>query len=112
MAKDFDKTLEMLDYILDTIAKKYANQFWLIRGVINEIQGNTNAASKDFQRAYKYDKENAVKYLIFNQDVYLNIFPQEKRLCSFFQYIRADFSQFKRSGGASIYMKPSFSLPI
>lgn len=76
MAKDYDQALEKLDYILDTIAKKYANQLWLIRAVINEILGNTDAAKKDFQRAYKYDKENAVKYLEKNEDVYLNIFPQ------------------------------------
>lgn len=76
MAKDYEQALEKLDYILDTIAKKYASQLWLIRAVINEILGNADAARKDFQRAYKYDKENAIKYLEKNEDVHLSIFPQ------------------------------------
>ena len=112
MSKDYVQALEKLDYILDTIAKKYANQLWLIRAIINEIQGNADAARKDFQRAYKYDKENAVKFLEKNEDVDLNIFPQQQRLCSFFQFIKADFSQFKRAGGAQILLKPSFSFPF
>ena len=65
-----------LDYIIDTIAKKYVNQIWLIRGVINDILGYNEQSKKDFKRAYKYDKENATKFFDKKEDVKLNIFPQ------------------------------------
>jgi len=35
MLKDYKKALTKLDYILDTIPKKYANQLWLLRGLVN-----------------------------------------------------------------------------
>ena len=38
--------LAKLDYILDTIAKKYANHLWLIRAIINEIEGNAEAVTQ------------------------------------------------------------------
>jgi hypothetical protein len=49
--------------MLETIPKKYAHQLWLIKGQVNQIMGNNQQAKKDFKRAYKYDKENAQKYL-------------------------------------------------
>jgi len=49
--------------MLDTIPKKYAPQLWMIRGIVNQIVGHTAQSKKDFQRAYKYDKENTVKFL-------------------------------------------------
>jgi tetratricopeptide (TPR) repeat protein len=77
LAKDYAQALTKLDYIIDTIAKKYVNQIWLIRGVINDILGYSDQSKKDFKRAYKYDKENAANFLDNNQDVKLNIFPQQ-----------------------------------
>lgn len=75
LAKDYAQALTKLDYIIDTIAKKYVNQIWLIRGVINDILGYTDQSKKDFKRAYKYDKENAAKFLEREEDIKLNIFP-------------------------------------
>ena len=34
--KDYKKALTKLDYIFDTIPKKYAGQLWLIRGLVNQ----------------------------------------------------------------------------
>ena len=76
LAKDYAQALTKLDYIIDTIAKKYVNQFWLIRGIINDILGYTAQSKKDIKRAYKYDRENTTAFLEKNQDVKLNIFPQ------------------------------------
>jgi hypothetical protein len=68
--------LTKLDYIVDTIAKKYVNQLWLIRAIINSILGYSAQAKKDFKRAYKYDKENTTLFLDKHEDVKLNVFPQ------------------------------------
>lgn len=73
--KDFKKAITKLDYIIDTIPKKYAHQIWLIRGILNQILGHQHIAKKDFKRAYKYDKENASKFLDQKQNIYLNVFP-------------------------------------
>jgi len=40
LAKDYKQALEKVKYILQTIAKKYAHQIWLIRGVLNSICGH------------------------------------------------------------------------
>jgi tetratricopeptide (TPR) repeat protein len=112
LAGDYKKALSKLDYIIDTIAKKYAHQLWIIRGVINEILGYGQQAKKDFKRAYKYDRENTTKLLEKHEDIYLNVFPQQQRLCNFFQFIKVDFKGYKGAGGASIYLKPSFSFPF
>jgi len=40
LAGDFKGALKKLDYIIDTIAKKYVNQLWLLRAIVNDIQGN------------------------------------------------------------------------
>ena len=69
LAQDYDQALTKLDYIIDTIAKKYVNQLWLIRGIINEILGYTPQAKKDFKRAYKYDKENTANFLEKKEEV-------------------------------------------
>ena len=36
MMKDYKKALTKLDYMLDTIPKKYAGQLWLLRGLVNQ----------------------------------------------------------------------------
>jgi hypothetical protein len=56
LAKEYAQALSKLDFIIDTIAKKYVNEIWLIRGVINDILGYKEQAVKDFKRAHKYDK--------------------------------------------------------
>lgn len=61
--KEYKKALTKLDYIIDTIPKKYASQIWIIRGIINQVLGHTAPSKKDFKRAYKYDKDNTVKFL-------------------------------------------------
>lgn len=63
MMKDYKKALTKLDYIIDTIPKKYAAQIWIIRHILNTIQGHTHIAKKDLKRAYKYDKDNTVKFI-------------------------------------------------
>ena len=61
--KQYEKALEKLDYMFNTIPKKYAGQLWLIRGQINKILRNQSAAKKDFRRAEKQDNENYVKFV-------------------------------------------------
>ena len=65
-----------MDYMFNTIPKKYASQLWLIRGQIHKILRNQNAAKKDFKRAEKQDNENYVKFIQQKQNVYLSVFPQ------------------------------------
>lgn len=112
LAGDYKKALSKLDYIIDTIAKKYAHQLWIIRGVLNQILGYTDQSKNDFKRAYKYDKENTTDFLEKHKDIKLNIFPQQQRLCNFFQFIKVEIKGFKGAGNACIYMKPSFSFPF
>jgi len=128
LAKNYEQALAKLDYILQTISKKYAGQLWLIRGVINRTLGYEAQSKKDFKRAFKYDKENAQRFLVQGEDVYINVFPQQQRLCSFFQYIRVDVegftisstykqgqtrgSQDRGAAPPSIHLKPSFSFPF
>lgn len=50
--------------MLDTVPKKYAHQLWLIRGLTSQqVPGMAQQAKKDIKRAYRYDKENAIKFL-------------------------------------------------
>ena len=107
--KDYKKALTKLDYIFDTIPKKYAGQLWLIRGLVNQqVNGHQHLAKKDFKKAYKYDKENATKFLDLKQNVQVPIFPQQSRLCNQMAYVKFTFPGFT----AGIYLKPSFSFPF
>ena len=36
MLKDYKKALTKLDYMLDTVPKKYSSQLWLLRGLVNQ----------------------------------------------------------------------------
>jgi hypothetical protein len=38
--KEYKKALTKLDYLLDTIPKKYSAQIWLIRGIVNSVVGH------------------------------------------------------------------------
>jgi len=67
--------LSKLNYILDTIAKKYANQLWLIRAILNDLLGKEQEFKMDLKRAYKYDRENTKNFIEKKEDVYLNVFP-------------------------------------
>ena len=77
LAKDYKKALKKLDYIVSTIAKKYVGELWLIRGIVNQIMGNDSQARTDFARAFKYDGENARKFLKRGENIELPIFPQQ-----------------------------------
>ena len=33
--KEYKNALTKLDYIIDTVPKKYMNQLWMIRGIVN-----------------------------------------------------------------------------
>jgi hypothetical protein len=62
--KEYKKALTKLDYMFDTIPKKYAGQLWLVRGLVNtQVLGHSHLAKKDFKRAYKYDQVNATRFL-------------------------------------------------
>lgn len=63
LLKEYKKALTKLDYMIDTIPKKYAHQIWLIRYVLNQVLGYGSASKKDLKRAYKYDKENTTKFI-------------------------------------------------
>lgn len=47
--KQYKQALERLDFLIDTIPKKYAQQLWLIRGHLNSLlassENNKNAYS-------------------------------------------------------------------
>ena len=49
--KQYEKAIEKLDYMFNTIPKKYAGQLWLIRGQLYKTLGNQEAAKKDLKRA-------------------------------------------------------------
>ena len=51
--KQYEKAIEKLDYMFNTIPKKYAGQLWLIRGQLYKTLGNQEAAKKDLKRAQK-----------------------------------------------------------
>jgi hypothetical protein len=77
MLKDYKKAMTKLDYIIDTIPKKYASQLWLLRGLVNQqVTGHAHLAKKDFKRANKYDHENAARFLESRLSVTLPVFPQ------------------------------------
>jgi len=40
MMKDYEKALTKLDYMFDTIPKKYSGQLWIIRGAVHQALGN------------------------------------------------------------------------
>ena len=42
----------------------------------------------DFDRAYKYDQENTQKYVDQKINIFLNVFPQQNRLCSQFSNVK------------------------
>jgi TolA-binding protein len=56
LSGDYKKALTKMDYIISTIAKKYVNQLWLLRGILNDILGYADQSAKDIKRAYKYDR--------------------------------------------------------
>jgi hypothetical protein len=61
--KNYTKAIERLDYMINTVPKKYANQLWLIRAqAMNNIQAGADLVSKDMKRALKYDKENCMQF--------------------------------------------------
>lgn len=108
MTKKYSEAVTKLDYMLSTIPKKYSNQLWLIRGVLNSQLGNNPQAKKDWKRAHKFDQENAEKFLEQKQNVYLPVFPQQQRLCSSYAFLKTPLA----SGGGNIYLRPSFSFPF
>ncbi len=73
--REYSKALTKLDYIIDTIPKKYASQLWIIRYILNHLLGHGSFAKKDLKRAYKYDQENTTKYLDQKQNIQLSVFP-------------------------------------
>ena len=75
LAGEYKKALSKLDYLIDTIAKKYVNQLWLIRAIVNDILGYKEQSGKDIKRAYKFDKTNTTQFLEQKEDIYLNVFP-------------------------------------
>jgi len=76
MMKDYKKAQAKLDYMFETMPKKYASQLWLVRGLVNQqITGSMGQAKKDFKRAHKYDEESASKFLDQRSSVQLAIFP-------------------------------------
>jgi hypothetical protein len=61
--KNYTKAIERLDYMINTVPKKYANQLWLIRAqAMSNIQAGADLVSKDMKRALKYDKENCMQF--------------------------------------------------
>ena len=106
--KQYDKALEKLDYMFNTIPKKYAGQLWLIRGQIHKVLRNQNAAKKDFKRAEKQDNENYVKFIQQKQNVYLSVFPQQQRLCNSFAFVETPLA----NETGTINLRPSFSFPF
>ena len=77
MLKDYKKALTKVDYILDTMPKKYAPQLWLLRYVLYSVLGYNTEAKRDLKRAYKYDKENTSKFVDQKLSVQLPVFPQQ-----------------------------------
>ena len=76
---------EKINYLFDTIPKKYADQLWLIRAQIrNKLskQGDNDAdkmgqlAKKDMKRAQACDAENYKVFTEGKQNVMLGVFPQ------------------------------------
>lgn len=50
--KNYSKAIEKLDYMLDTVPKKYANQLWLIRAqALLQSGGGSELVQKDMKRA-------------------------------------------------------------
>ena len=78
----------------------------------------------DVVRGLKTIHEVGLHIDIKGENIFLNVFPQQQRLCSFFQYIPVHFDGFKvpqvyRKGRqvqegqkALIFLKPSFSFPF
>ena len=75
--KNYTKALEKLDYMLNTVPKKYANQLWLIRAqTLQNIQAGADQVSKDMKMSLKYDKENCLLFQEGKKNVFLTVFPQ------------------------------------
>ena len=47
LAGDYQKALTKMDYIINTIAKKYVGNLWLIRGILNDILGYKDQSEND-----------------------------------------------------------------
>jgi len=75
---------------------------------VHKALGNVAASKKDAKRALKYDCEHSKKFLEKGQDVHLTVFPQQQRLCHSYAFIKTPLS----AGGATIYLRPSFSFPF
>lgn len=73
---------------METVPDKYLNNLWLLRGLIHSALNNTVESKKDFEKAYKFDSENAQKYLQAKTNIQLNIFPIQNRLCSQFPFTK------------------------
>ena len=73
--QDFEKALEKLDWMFQTIPKKYANQLWLIRAYVLLALGDQPRARKDLKRAEKGDKENYRLFVGQKKSIYLTVFP-------------------------------------
>ena len=106
--KEYKKALEILDYMFETIPKKYAGQLWLIRSHVNQLLGNQSKASQDLRRAEKYDPESFSKFCGEKKSVYLTVFPTQSRLCNQFAFVKTPLT----NGTAAIHLRPSFSFPF
>lgn len=80
--RDYKRALEILNYMFETIPKKYAGQLWLIRAQVLLLSGNQAQAKKDLKRADKYDNESFVSFIQKKESVYLTVFPTQSRLCN------------------------------
>lgn len=60
--RNYKKALEILNYMFETIPKKYAGQLWLISSQVHLLSGNQAQAKKDLKRAEKYDNESYQRF--------------------------------------------------
>jgi hypothetical protein len=107
--RDFPQALTKLDYILDTVPKKYAPQLWLIRALTSQqVPGLQAQAKRDIKRAYRHDRENTSRFLDQKQPVQLGVFPQSQRLCNGMAWVKVAFP----GHTVPLLLKPSFSFPF
>lgn len=116
----FDQALEKLNFMLETIPRKYADQLWLIRGQVRaqvaekagkgsqKYQSEMQASDSDMNRASKYDTENFKAFIDGNSNVMIGVFPQTTRLCSQFAFVKTPL----RNSNSYIMLRPSFSFPF
>jgi len=89
--KKYDQALERINFMLETIPKKYADQLWLIRGQIRAKLGSESEmqlSKSDMKRASKNDAENYTTFTEGRENVQIGVFPQSQRLCNSFAYIK------------------------